>query len=70
MTQKTNQNSITKCNFEKTLLKNAITILNETIDTVTSEDFDFDNPRNVAAVVVNLIRAQIAIDFALKCIEK
>jgi len=69
MTQNTNQNSIIKCNYEKTLLKNAITILNETIDLIVSEDFDFDNPKNITTIVVNLIRTQIAIDFALKCVE-
>jgi hypothetical protein len=73
MTQTTNQNSIqitkTKCDFEKTLLKNALNILRETIDLIVSEDFDFDNPKNLATIVVNLTIIETNLNNAISCIE-
>jgi hypothetical protein len=69
MTQNTNQNSITKCNYEKTLLKNSLNILRETIDLIVSEDFDFDNPKNIATVVVNLTIIETNLNNAISCVE-
>jgi hypothetical protein len=69
MTQKTNQNSIIKCSFEKTLLKNSLNILRETIDLIVSEDFDFDNPKNIATVVVNLTIIETNLNNAISCLE-
>ena len=73
MTQKPNKNSIqitkTKCDFEKALLKNSISLLRETLDMITSEDFDFDNPKNIATIVVNLTIIETNLNNAISCIE-
>jgi hypothetical protein len=73
MTQNTNQNSIkitkTSCDFEKTLLKNSLNILRETIDLIVSEDFDIDNPKNIATVVVNLTIIETNLNNAISCLE-
>jgi hypothetical protein len=69
MTQTSNQNSITKCDFEKVLLKNSISLLRETVDMITSEDFDFDNPNNIATIVVNLTIIETNLNNAISCIE-
>ena len=69
MTQKTNQNSITKCDFEKALLKNSLSLLRETLDMITSEDFDIDNPENLTTVVVNLTIIETNLNNAISCIE-
>jgi hypothetical protein len=70
MAQTSNQNSIIKCDFEKALLKNSLSLLRETLDMITSEDFDFDNPKNIATVVVNLTIIETNLNNAISCMEK
>ena len=75
MTQNTNQ--ITKnqiktqvqsnCDYELALLKSVVNLLRETIDLIVSEDFDIDNQKNLATLLINLIIAEADVEFSLKC---
>jgi len=69
MTQISNQKTVKKCDFEKISLKNTLSLLRETIDYITSGDFDVNNPKNLAKIVVNLTIVETNLINAMTCVE-